>query len=76
MKSKAFGLTFDSTSVATQEAQLNAVSDQYLKDLAFGTVKNVDSKITEFNDALYAAGLQDVMDAKQSQVDKFLASKE
>lgn len=72
MKSKAFGFTFDSTPVATEIAQLTSVRDQYWKDLAFGAVE-VDDKLQEFNDALYAAGLQTVMDEKQRQLDEWLA---
>ena len=72
LKSKAFGFNFDSTKVATQEAQLNSVSDQYLNMLAFGTV-DIDSTLKEFNDALYAAGLQDVIDEKQAQLNAWLA---
>lgn len=73
MTSKAYGFTFDSTPVATEEAQLVAVRDQYWKDLAFGAV-DFDEKFQEFNDALYAAGLQTVMDEKQRQLDEWLAA--
>lgn len=73
--SKAYGFTFDSRDVATQEAQLNSVYEQYIKDLAFGAV-DVDSKLQEFNDALYAAGLQDVIDAKQEQFDAWYAEQQ
>lgn len=70
--SKAFGFTFNSTSVATEEAQLNSVFEQYKKDVAFGAV-DTESGLKEFNDALYAAGLQTVMDEKQRQLDAWLA---
>ena len=50
-----------------------AVRDQYWKDLAFGAV-DFDEKFQEFNDALYAAGLQTVMDEKQRQLDEWLAA--
>lgn len=73
MVSKAFGFTFDSTPVANEEAQLNTVLEQYQKDIAFGAV-DIESAIQEFNDALYAAGLQKVMDEKQSQLDAWLAN--
>ncbi len=73
MTSKAYGFTFDSTPVTTEEAQLASVYEQYSKDLAFGVV-DVDSKLKEFNDALYAAGLQKVMDEKQRQLDEWLAA--
>lgn len=70
--SKAYGFTFDSTPVANEEAQLNSVVEQYRKDLAFGVVDDLDAKIKEFNDALYAAGLQTVMDEKQEQFNEWL----
>ncbi|MCH5352924.1 MAG: ABC transporter substrate-binding protein [Acutalibacter sp.] len=73
-KSKAFGFTFNSTPVANEEATLVSVSDQYLKSLAFGAVDDLDASIAEFNNALYGAGLQKVMDEKQKQLDEFLAN--
>lgn len=71
--SQAFGFTFNSTPVATEIAQLSTVRDQYWSDLAFGAVE-IDAKLKEFNDALYAAGLQTVMDEKQKQLDEWLAN--
>ena len=73
MKSKALGFSFDDTPVATEVAQLVSIEEQYLKDLAFGAVE-IDGKLQEFNDALYAAGLQTVMDEKQRQLDEWLAN--
>ena len=73
MKSKAFGFNYDSTPVINEIAQLTSVYEQYNKDLAFGVV-DIDSKLKEFNDALYAAGLQTVMDEKQKQLDEWLAN--
>lgn len=74
IKSKAFGFTFDSRPVATEEAQLNVVYDQYGKNLAFGIVDDLEKGIKEFNEALYAAGLQKMIDEKQRQLDEWLAS--
>lgn len=71
--SKAFGFVFDSTVVADQEAQCKAVEDEFLKQIAFGTV-DIEAKLAEFNEKLYAAGLQDIIDAKQSQLDAWLAN--
>lgn len=71
--SEAFGFIFDSTAVANEEAQLNSVSEQYLKDVAFGAV-DPETGIKEFNEALYAAGLQTVIDEKQRQLDEWLAN--
>lgn len=72
--SKAYGFMFDQTPVAAEEAQLNAVYEQYKKQIAFG-VLDPESGIKEFNDALYKAGLQKVMDEKQKQLDAWLAAK-
>ena len=71
--SQAFGFFFDATEVETQITQLQSVYDQYYKMVAFGVV-DPDEGIQEFNDALYAAGLQDVIDAKQAQLDEWLAA--
>ena len=46
---------------------------EYQKQLAFGAVADLDASIKEFNDKLYAAGLQDIMDAKQEQLNAWLA---
>lgn len=72
MVSKAYGFIFDSRPVATEEAQLNSVYEQYYKDVAFGAI-DTEQGIKDFNDALYAAGLQTVIDEKQSQLDAWLA---
>lgn len=74
LTSKAYGFTFDSRPVATEEAQLNAVLDQYQKDISFGAI-DIEQGLKDFNDALYAAGLQTVMDEKQQQLDAWLAKK-
>lgn len=72
MKSKAYGFTFNSASLATETTQLNAVLSQYKNDLAFGVVE-IDSTLEAFNKALYDAGLQKVIDEKQAQLDAWLA---
>jgi putative aldouronate transport system substrate-binding protein len=72
--SKAFGFTFNSTPVATEEAQLNTVLEEYRNDLAFGAV-DVEARLKDFNKALYSAGLQRVINEKQRQLDAWLAAK-
>lgn len=69
--SQAYGFSFDSTAYATEIAQLQTVYDQYYKDIGFGAVDPAE-KIPEFNEALYNAGLQTVMDAKQEQLNAWL----
>lgn len=75
--SPAFGFMWDSTNYSTQVTALNNALETYRAALDTGSVgsANVDSTIKQLNDALYAAGLQDVIDAKQKQLDDWLATK-
>lgn len=70
--SKAYGFNFDTTPVLNEISALTAVSDQYLVTIAAGAVEP-EQAIKEFNDALYNAGLQTVMDEKQKQLDEWYA---
>ena len=73
----AFGFMWDSSEYATQITALNNALETYRAYLSTGTVgvDNVDATIQQLNDALYAAGLSDVMAAKQAQLDTFLSTK-
>jgi len=73
--SPAFGFMWDSTEYSTEVTALQNALETYRAALHTGSVglDNVDETIKKLNDALYAAGLQDVMDAKQEQLDKWLA---
>lgn len=73
----AYGFMWDSTNYSTQITALNNIKETYRAALATGSVgsANVESTLMQLNDALYAAGLQDVIDAKQKQLDDWLASK-
>ena len=73
--SKAYGFSPDLSGVADQVAALTDVQSQYLAQLTTGSVEP-EAVIEEFNEALYKAGLQDVMDAKQEQLDEWLKNKE
>lgn len=68
--SKAYGFVFDTTPVINEIIALTAVTDQYLTTIAAGAVEP-EAAIKEMNDALYAAGLQKVMDEKQRQFDEW-----
>lgn len=70
--SKAYGFCFDSTPVLNELSALTAVSDEYLKSIGTGSV-DTETALAEFNEKLYAAGLQVVMDEKQAQLDAWLA---
>lgn len=52
-------------------AALGTVSDEYLMSLVTGSV-DVDKTLAEFNEKLYKAGLQKVIDEKQAQLDAWL----
>ncbi|MDN4480562.1 ABC transporter substrate-binding protein [Demequina muriae] len=71
--SQGYGFFFDSSSVADQIAALKAVYDEYNKQLSFGSM-DPDTGLAEYNEALYQAGLQDVIDEKQRQFDEYLAN--
>ncbi|HIR13099.1 MAG TPA: DUF3502 domain-containing protein, partial [Candidatus Choladousia intestinavium] len=69
----ALGYAFDSTEYAAEYTALTSVISQYRMLLEWGFVDDVEATLDEFNQALYDAGLQDYMDAKQEQLDAFLA---
>lgn len=72
-KSKALGFMFDSTSVSNEIAALNNVVSEYAASIDCGAA-DPETAIKEFNEKLYAAGLQTVMDEKQRQLDEWLAN--
>lgn len=72
-KSVAFGFMYDASSVANELVALNSVKEEYANALATGSVSDVDATLKEFNEKLYAAGLQKVIDTKQEQLDEWLA---
>lgn len=74
-KSTAFGFIFDPSPVSAEVAAVENVKAQYEDAIGNGEVDDVEAAIAEFNDALYAAGLQKILDEKQAQLDAFLASK-
>lgn len=74
LKSKAFGFLYDPTTVSTELAGLLSVKAEYSKSLETGSVSDVDATLKEFNEKLYAAGLQKVIDLKQEQLNAWLAS--
>ena len=74
LRSQAFGFTFDPTPVVDYVAACTSTYDQYDNDLNFGTI-DTETGIKQLNDALYANGLQEIMDEKQRQLDEWLANK-
>ena len=72
VRSEALDFTFDSTVVVNELSACDAVYQQYAKNLSFGAI-DPEANIDAFNDALYGAGLQTIMDEKQAQLDAWLA---
>lgn len=72
-KSKGLGFAFDSTSVANQYTACCNVMDKYYAALMCGTV-DVESTIAQANTEFEAAGLSDIISAKQEQLDAFFAA--
>lgn len=73
LKSKAFGFQFDSRDYANELTALNNVREQYYKPLACGSV-DPDEYIPLFVKALEDAGINRVIEAKQEQLDEWLAA--
>lgn len=69
------GFSFDSTSVSTQYAAVEAVMGTYFDPLVNGLVDDVDASLEQFRSAMEAAGIQDILDEMQSQVDALVSSK-
>lgn len=69
--SLAFGFNPDLTGVADQIAAVNEVVSRYIGQITTGSV-DPEPAIKEFNEALYDAGLQDIIDEKQIQLDAWL----
>lgn len=72
-KSVALGFGFNSENYTTEYTAMTSVVNQYRMLLEWGFVEDVEATLAEFNQALYDAGLQSYMDAKQEQLDAFLA---
>ena len=73
--SKAHGFRYNNAPVIDQVIACQAVNSEYQKSLVYGAVSDLDATIAEYNEKLYAAGLQDIIDEKQRQLDEFLAAK-
>lgn len=71
--SPALGFMFDPTPVKTEIAACDAVNDEFSKAIGNGTV-DPETEIPKFNQRLYDAGLQAIMDEKQAQLDAWLAA--
>ena len=72
-QSIAFGFAFDPTPVQNEIAAVTNVRDELLAGLGLGFV-DPTTGIATFNERLFAAGLQRIMDEKQSQLDAWAAA--
>lgn len=70
-KSPAMGFTFDSNGVKTEYTAVVNVINQYLPGLLCGSV-DPEVMIPEFRNKLSEAGLDAIMDAKQTQLDEWV----
>ncbi len=70
--SVAMGFTFDSSSLKTQYTAVANVIAQYLPGLECGSL-DPETEIDNFVNALNNAGYQDILNAKQEQLDAWLA---
>lgn len=68
--SPAMGFSFDNSSVASQYTAVANVTNQYLPGLLCGSV-DPKTEIPKFIKALNDAGYQDIIDAKQKQLDEW-----
>ena len=72
--SKYLGFSVDTTPVAQQMAACKLVFDQYAPTLNSGAAgDNVRELVADFVDKMYGAGMQDIIDEFQAQLDEFLA---
>jgi len=72
--SRYLGFSVDSVPVTEKITACKMVFDQYCPSLNCGAAgDDVDALAAEFIDAMYGAGLQDIIDEYQSQLDAWLA---
>ena len=70
------GFNYDGANTSAEVAALSAALAEHLGVLQFGMVDDIDASIQALNDALYASGLETVLEDAQEQLDAFFASKE
>ena len=70
VRSKALGFTWDNTDYSAEFTALKNAYEEYYAQVVYGFVEP-EKGLKELNDALYAAGLKDYMEAKQAALDKW-----
>ena len=71
-QSKAFGCQFDLTGVSDAVSACTNVVNQYANPLAAGSVEDFDATLAKFQEDLKAAGIDEIIAARQEQLDAFL----
>ena len=67
------GFTLDDTNISTPLVNVNSVIEKYLPEMVTGAYQGTtDEFMQKVNDELYEAGLQEVLDETQTQVNDFL----
>lgn len=72
-KSCTLGYVFNASSVATQKAAVDAVIQQYVGIISSGA-QEPGSILDEFNSALKDAGIDDIIEENQKQLDEWLVA--
>ena len=71
--SKYIGCALDTSTVATEIAAVKDIVDRYKEGLCSG-VTDYEAEYQKFIDAIYAAGMQDIINEFQAQLDAWLAN--
>jgi putative aldouronate transport system substrate-binding protein len=69
------GFSFDITNVSTQFAAVEAACGSYYTPLITGLAEDVDATLAEWKSALDSAGIQDIADELNVQIEAYLANK-
>lgn len=72
-RSKAFGFTFDNSTVKTQYTAVNNVINQYLPGLRCGSL-DPETELPKFQQSLKDAGIDEIIAEKQKQLDAWSAA--
>ena len=72
-RTKAWGFQYSNANVQDAISALDNIVSEYSYQIASGASADYENLIKEFNDKMYKSGLQDVIDDKQAQLDKWAA---
>jgi putative aldouronate transport system substrate-binding protein len=72
-RTQAWGFIFDNSEWLDTIGALDNIKNEYLYVIGSGSYDDYEDRVKEFNDKLYAAGLAEMMAAKQEQLDAWRA---